>query len=137
MSVILMIFILGESNSPLYFPELNCTIIKGFSEINAPDSPIIIGKNPPEFLLKNAFAVIAEENFPGAVPKGIQLITCGISGKNTFSLTSRRENKVTVSLNRNIYGKHGVIEPLEIPVTLRKNTDETDCMIAVACLLLQ
>lgn len=80
------------------------------------------------------FAVIAPEEYCGSVPRGVQLVTCGISHKNAVSVTSRTEERLTLSLNRSLRTKSGVTEPLELPVPARG--EEYELMAAFAARLL-
>lgn len=134
-----MIIIPGKSNAPKcdFFPETEFICTSGSLEIHAKNSILIIGEKPPEIILREAFAVIADgDGFQGFVPRGIQLITCGLSGKNTLCVTSRRQDKITVSLNRAINTLNGIVEPLEIPVNIAEGISEFDCMAAMAAKLL-
>ncbi len=81
-----------------------------------------------------ALGVIVDgETFTGKIPRGVQLITCGISPKNTVSITSRTAEKLTLSLNRSIRTLTGKLcEPLEQPVDVPENADEYDVMAAFA-----
>lgn len=108
----------------------------GSAEIDCENAAVIVGHNA-SVNVKNALGVIVDgENFTGQIPHGIQLITCGISPKNTVSVTSRTDDKLTLSLNRAIHTASGICEPLEQPVPLDKPHDEYDIMAAFAARLL-
>ena len=129
-----MICIVGESNANKLLEELPF-IKTGSAEINAPEAAVIVGKNA-KISVSSALGVIVSEEFSGTVPRGIQLITCGISPKNTVSVTSRTDEKITLSLNRSIRTEHGIIEPLEQPVNNERGLSEYDIMSAFAARLL-
>ena len=109
----------------------------GSADIDCENAAVIVGRNA-SVNVKNALGVIVDgESFSGQIPHGIQLITCGISPKNTVSITSRTDDKITLSLNRAIRTAEGVCEPLEQPVSLNDpNPDEYDIMAAFAARLL-
>lgn len=102
--------------------------------INAPQSVVIV-QNGAEVDVRAALAVVADDSV-GNFPRGIQLITCGISSKNTISVTSRADDKITLSLNRAVHGKSGLIEPLEQPVERIDGFSEYEYMAAFATNLL-
>ena len=103
--------------------------------INAPQSVVIV-QNGAEADVRAALAVVVDDGSLGKFPRGIQLITCGISSKNTISVTSRADDKITLSLNRAVRGKSGLIEPLEQPVERIDGFSEYDYMAAFAAELL-
>lgn len=108
----------------------------GNTEIDCENAAVIVGRNA-SVNIKNALGVIVDgENFSGRIPHGIQLITCGISPKNTVSVTSRTDDKITLSLNRAIHTADGVCEPLEQPVSVSGALNEYDVMAAFAARLL-
>lgn len=103
--------------------------------INAPQS-VVIMQNGAEADVRAALAVVVDDDSIRNFPRGIQLITCGISSKNTISVTSRADDKITLSLNRAVHGKSGLIEPLEQPVERIGGFSEYDYMAAFAAELL-
>ncbi len=103
--------------------------------INAPQS-VVIAQNDAEADVRAALAVVVDDDSVRNFPRGIQLITCGISPKNTISVTSRADDKITLSLNRALHGKNGLIEPLEQPVERICGFSEYDYMAAFAAELL-
>lgn len=107
------------------------------ADIDCENAAVIVGRNA-SINVKNALGVIVDgESFIGQIPRGIQLITCGISPKNTVSITSRTDDKLTLSLNRAIRTADGICEPLEQPVSLNKpDPDEYEIMAAFAAILL-
>jgi len=52
------------------------------------------------------------------------LITCGRSAKDTFTFSSREENRASVALMRTVSTPFGTAEPMEIPVTFPAGTDD-------------
>lgn len=112
----------------------------GSADIDCENAAVIVGSNTSSssFNVKSALGVIVDgESFNGRIPHGIQLITCGISPKNTVSVTSRTDDKITLSLNRAIRTAEGICEPLEQPVELNEpNPNEYNIMAAFAAKLL-
>ena len=130
-----MICIVGESHADRLFGELP-TIKANYAEIDVPKAAVIVGKNG-KAKVRSALGIIVDgDSCDQNIPRGIQLITCGISPKNTVSVTSRTDEKLTLSLNRSIRTEHGVIEPLEQPVDIRSGISEYDIMAAFAAKLL-
>lgn len=134
-----MLIIVGEANaSGLFgkiFPETEFVHTQKNAQINAPNSVVIVKSGIPEVL--SAFGVIVGENAELNVPRGVQLIVCGNSPKNTVSITSRTADKITLALNRAVRTKNGVCEPLELPVDHINGFSEFDYMSAFAAELLQ
>ncbi|MCM1164758.1 MAG: hypothetical protein NC401_01965, partial [Ruminococcus sp.] len=107
-----------------------------FAEVNCENAAVIAGRGAA-LEIKAALGVIVDgESFRQRIPRGIQLITCGISPKNTVSITSRTVGRLTLSLNRGIRTAAGVCEPLEQPVDVPEDADEFDVMAAFAAGLL-
>ncbi len=107
------------------------------SRIDCADCAVVVGRNFSENLrsvIGATAGVIASEDYRGCTPRGVQLITCGISHKNAVSVTSRTEERRTLSLNRSLRAGSGVIEPLELPVPA--TADEYELMAAFAARLL-
>lgn len=87
--------------------------------------------------IRSALGVIVDGDEPADdLPRGVQLITCGVSPKNTVSITSRTPDKITLSLNRSIRTQSGVIEPLEQPVPANSSISEYELMASFAAKLL-
>lgn len=128
--------VVGESGADKFLGE--CPIIKtgGYASVDCEFAAVIAGKGE-ELEVKSALGVIVDgEIFRKKIPRGIQLITCGISSKNTVSITSRTANKLTLSLNRSIRTVSGICEPLEQPIDIPDNADEFDVMAAFAARVL-
>lgn len=116
--------------------EFSVVRADGSADIDCENAAVIVGRNA-SLNVKKALGVIVDgDSFNGQIPHGIQLITCGISPKNTVSITSRTDDKITLSLNRAIRTAAGICEPLEQPVPLDKPLDEYDIMAAFAAKLL-
>lgn len=118
-------------------------LLNGLSIIKAPDAfidcpsaAVILGNGSrPE--IRSALGVIVDGDDPDAhLPRSVQLITCGVSPKNTVCITSRTPEKLTLSLNRSIRTASGVCEPLELPVDFRGSFSEYELMAAFAARLL-
>lgn len=131
-----LLLIVGESRSDEYLGELPAVKAERSARVNCEFAAVIAGKNAG-LEISAALGVIVDETFAGKIPRGIQLITCGISPKNTVSITSRTAEKLTLSLNRSIRTLSGKLcEPLELPVAVPENADEYDVMAAFAAKLL-
>lgn len=133
-----MLIIVGETKAgELFgriFPETDFVLAKGSAKINAQGSAVIVKGEGAEIL--NALGVVVEENAECSFPRGVQLIVCGNSPKNTVSITSRTGDKITLALNRSLKTKSGVCEPLELPVPFEKRFSEFDYMSAFAAWIL-
>ena len=95
-----------------------------------------MGKNA-QAEIRAALGVIVDGDEPAADhPRSVQLISCGVSAKNTVSVTSRTPEVLTLSLNRSMRGKKGVCEPFELPIRLAEtnvpDVSEYDRMAAFA-----
>lgn len=131
-----LLLIVGESRADEFLGGLPTVKTGRSAKVNCDLAAVIAGKSAePE--ISSALGVIVDETFSGKLPRGIQLITCGISPKNTVSVTSRTAEKLTLSLNRRIRTLSGKLcEPLELPVEVPENADEYDVMAAFAAKLL-
>ncbi|MCH5204568.1 MAG: hypothetical protein J1F03_07450 [Oscillospiraceae bacterium] len=129
-----MLIVIGDTNAPSLFgkifPETELVRARGDVEISAPDAVVIAKTKAFEVL--NAFGVIVGENAEVNTPRGVQLIVCGNSPKNTVSMTSRTSDKITLALNRAVKTQNGICEPLELPVDLLGGFSEFDYMSAFA-----
>lgn len=141
-----MVIIVGENAEILrfkarklfggIFPERELVLAENRSAINAPSAAVILEKNASAEI-EAALGIIADEDGCfGELPRGVQLITCGINPKNTVSFTSRSNDKITLSLNRSIRTKSGIAQPLELPADLVEGLTEFDYMAAFAASLL-
>ena len=106
--------------------------------ITAEDCILIIGEGAQLFGdISVAAAVLDSDSGVSALSlRGTPVITCGMSGKNTISITSRTEDSLTLSLNRTITAENGIYEPLELPVKLIQGARDFDYMAAFALSLL-
>lgn len=93
------------------------------------DNSILILKNSADIskidmLVGNSIVIVNSENkqqLKQLAEKNAKTITCGLSGKDTITFSSRCENKVVLSLQRslkNIYGQS--IEPFEKSININK-----------------
>lgn len=107
-----------------------------FASVDNENAVVILGKNA-RCKINSALSVIVDGDEPfDALPRCVQLISCGVSPKNTVSITSRTPEKLTLSLNRSIRTTKGVCEPLEQPVDVLEDVSEYDIMAAFAAKLL-
>ena len=127
--------VVGESGADKFLGERPVIKAEGHISVNCEVAAVIAGKGA-ELEVRSALGVIVNESFRTKIPRGIQLITCGISPKNTVSVTSRTAGKLTLSLNRGIRTVSGICEPLEQPVDVPEDADEFDVMAAFAARVL-
>ncbi len=121
------------------FPKCNVLSVCGLNGIAAEDAVLVIGEGAEIFTEEiSAVSVIvnADEQISSRRWQGLSVITCGISGKNTVSVTSKTTDRITLSLNRSIHTLKGLCEPLEYPVPLIDGIDDYDYMAAFAVSLL-
>lgn len=131
-----LLLIVGESRADEFLGELSAIKTGSSAKVNCGFVAVIAAKSAV-LEISSALGVIVDETFSGKLPRGIQLITCGISPKNTVSITSRTAEKLTLSLNRSIRTLTGKLcEPLEQPVSVPENAEEYDIMAAFAAKLL-
>lgn len=115
------------------------SVIKASSAelIDCPDAVVVLGAGAQYQKIQAVLGVIVNgDELSENLPRGVQLITCGVSPKNTVSITSRTPEKITLSLNRSIRTKSGVIEPLEQPIPLESGLSEYEMMARFAAGLL-
>ncbi len=126
------VVIIGESRAAeLIFGKPTITA-RDFAAVDCENAVVIMGKNA-RCEIRSALSVIVDGDEPSAeLPRRVQLITCGVSPKNTVSVTSRTPERLTLSLNRSIRTESGVCEPLEQPVDISGNISEYDLMAAFA-----
>ncbi|GEM_PF-5414684 len=131
-----LLLIVGECRSDEFPEGLPTVKAEHSADVNCGYAAVIAGKSAV-LNISSALGVIVDETFTGKIPRGIQLITCGISPKNTVSITSRTAEKLTLSLNRSVRTLSGKLcEPLEQPVDVPADADEYDVMAAFAAKLL-
>ncbi len=130
-----IVCVVGNGSAGELLCDLPVIETGSFAEISCPDAVIIAGQDS-RIRVNSALAVIVDENYGGELPQGVQLVTCGISPKNTVSVTSRTEDKLTLALNRSLKTLGGVAEPMEIPVPVKKGFAEYDLMAEFAARLL-
>lgn len=69
--------------------------------------------------------------------KGISAVTCGLSGKDTVTVSSYFENNITIALQRELRTVNGeLIEPMEFLFQTQGKTDQNDVMMLASLLLL-
>ena len=112
--------------------EVVCADI--LTEISAQRSVVIAGEGAVLPRGAEAFAVVvdADADIDLSALRGNSVITCGISGRNTISVTSKTSDSITLSLNRAIHTLHGLCEPMELPVPFCEGCTDFDHMAAFA-----
>ena len=134
-----MVVIVGECNSDKHLEGIKIIKTEKTARIDCDEAAVIVGRDG-DVNIRCALGVIVDgERFSGSLPRGVQLITCGISPKNTVCVTSRTDDKITLSLNRTIRTQKGVCEPLEQPIDMLNTVgadEEYDIMAAFAAKLL-
>ena len=136
------VIILGKSGAAQYLVGERCDIelvaADGLKALNAPDSVLIVGDGAllPHGLSVFAAVVDADSGFDADALKGTAVISCGMSGRNTVSMTSRSGDAMTLSLNRSVMTLKGLCEPFEQPICRLTGTSDYDCMAAFAAAML-
>lgn len=132
-----LLILIGECNDACILNDVSVIRANSAELIDCPDAAVILGAGARVDIIRAALGVIANGDEPSEnLPRGVQLITCGVSPKNTVSITSRTPEKITLSLNRSIRTKNGVIEPLELPVPSENALSEYEMMSRFAAGLL-
>lgn len=130
-----LIVIVGKCRANELLRGVSVIRADGCSLIDCSDAAVILGTGA-RAEIRSALGVIVNADEPADdLPRGVQLITCGVSPKNTVSITSRTPEKITLSLNRSIRTKSGIADPLELPVQASALT-EYEQMAAFATELL-
>lgn len=131
-----LIVLAGEFNADSISGDFSLVKAENRVLINCPETVVILGVGA-RAEIRAALGVIVNGDEPSEnLPRGVQLITCGVSPKNTVSITSRTPEKITLSLNRSIRTQSGIIEPLEQPEILNERLSEYEQMAAFAAELL-
>lgn len=133
--------IVGNCRAERFLTGISVIKAPCFAQINCPDAAVILGESASpdsgDAEISSALGVIVDgETFRGKIPRGIQLIDCGLSQKSTVFITSRTEDKITLSLSRSIRTASGVCDPLELPVPLPESASDFDIMAAFAAEIL-
>ena len=130
------VVIIGESRAEELLSEFPIVKTKDFASVKCTDAVVIMGKNA-RAEVTSALGVIVDGDEPAAdLPRFVQVIACGVSPKNTVSVTSRTTDKITLSLNRSVQTADGVCEPLEQPMPDNGDVSEYDLMAAFAAKIL-
>ena len=128
--------LIGESCAEKLLSGYPFVAARDFAAVDNENAVVILGKNA-RCEINSALSVIVNGDEPFAyLPRHVQLISCGVSPKNTVSITSRTPEKLTLSLNRSIHTASGFCEPLELPVNVPESISEYDIMAAFAAKLL-
>ena len=108
------------------------------SQLYSDSAVLVLGRGAviPENI--SVFAVIADadEGFDVEKLKGCAVLTCGMGGRNTVSVTSRTSERITVALNRSIRTLGGICDPMELPVAIHDGISDYEYMATFAALLL-
>ncbi len=133
------VIISGRCGASAYFLEgiFRCDEVISAADtelIHAPTSVLIAGEDAQLPCSFSVFAAVvdADSGFDAEMLRGTAVLTCGVSGRNTVSMTSRTPERVTLSLNRSVTTLRGVCEPFELPVQRLPDTTDFDCMAAFA-----
>lgn len=116
------------------FPRCEVICADGITEMSAERCVVVAGEGAklPKELAAFAVIVDADADFCPENLRGNAVITCGISGKNTVSITSKTADMITLSLNRSVHTQNGLCEPLELPVKRADDHTDFDYMAAFA-----
>lgn len=109
--------------------------VRGSVVVDDENAVVILGKNAKCGVISAQSVIVNGDEPPCELPRNVQLISCGVSPKNTVSITSRTPEKLTLSLNRTIRTESGFCEPLEQPVDVLEGVSEYDIMAAFAARL--
>lgn len=113
-----------------------CEVVRAqhITEISAQQSVVVAGEGArlPEGLWALAVIVDADADIDLSKLRGNAVIACGISGRNTVSVTSKTSDSITLSLNRAIHTLGGLCEPMELPVRICEGYSDFDYMAAFA-----
>ena len=125
-------------------PELIVTDIDSFCSIQSQDT-IIIFKDPVKMDIEDSggrmtVAVVDSQNIklgPIVASTGIPAITCGLSARDTITLSSIRTDSAVIDLQRSVTCfDNSIVEPQDIPVNLEKPVDSFALMaVASVCIL--
>ena len=68
---------------------------------------------------------------------GARAVTCGLSGKDTVTFSSREEGRAVISLMREVTGPAGIrVEPMDLPVNIPKGVGDYPILACGAALML-
>ena len=66
-----------------------------------------------------------------------EVVTCGMSNKDTFTVSSVIDDRIVISLQRTIKNVHEkIVEPIEVPINLSSEIDQIALLSAVIALIL-
>lgn len=104
--------------------ELTAVDFPRYDEVGTEGAVFLLKKNcVPDFAFPSGGSVIAcsenEEQIKALKSSRAHVITCGFGKTDTFSYSSLSDDKIVVSLNREITALSGKkIQPLEIPIEI-------------------
>ena len=116
------------------FPRCEVVRTQHIIEMSAQQSVVVAGEGAqlPEGFSALAVIVDADSDIDLSKLRGNAVITCGISGRNTVSVTSKTSDSITLSLNRAIHTLGGLCEPMELPMPLYEGYSDFEHMAAFA-----
>ncbi len=133
------VIIVGKSGTEQYFKEgvFRCDSLvhaQRLQRLCTPEAVLIVGEGAalPKNMSVFAATVDADGSFNAEALKGTAVFTCGISGRNTISVTSRTTERITLSLNRSVMTLRGLCEPFELPLPYLPESTDYDAMSAFA-----
>lgn len=113
-----------------------CEVVhaRHITEISAKQAVVVAGEGAvlPEGLSALAVIVDADSDIDVSALQGNAVITCGLSAKNTVSVTSKTSDSITLALNRAIHTLSGLCEPMELPTRFCEGYSDFDYMAAFA-----
>lgn len=124
--------IVGNCRAERFLTDFSVIKSPNHAEINCDNAAVILGESANAEITSALGVIVDGETFCGKIPRGIQLIDCGLSQKSTVFITSRTEDKITIALSRSIRTASGICDPLELPVPLPENASDFDIMAAFA-----
>lgn len=131
-----LVVVVGESRAEELLKEFPSVKVTGHACVNCKDAVVIMGKNADADVISALGVIVDGDEHAADLPRFVQVIACGVSAKNTVSVTSRTTDKITLSLNRSVQTADGVCEPLELPIDDNKSVSEYDLMAAFAAKIL-
>ncbi len=123
------------------FPRCSTVCVQNAEYIDCSNAAVILGAGASINDIRCCAAIIANAEDPDSISllsgKHAPVITCGRSSKNTISISSVTEDRISLSLNRSLQTLNGICEPLEQSYPLIPDIPLYDYMAAfAACIIL-
>lgn len=120
----------------LFYPELRAAEGKRGLYLACAGRPL-----PEGLFLPEGAAVIVSSEEEGQLRElsrlGARAVTCGLSGKDTVTFSSREEGRAVISLMREVTGPAGIrVEPMDLPVNIPKGVGDYPILACGAALML-